>query len=178
MRSPEISRLYLGVRPEETLDEWSDERIWEELSVRLATDAVPEIGRGPILERGITAMRSIVLEPMRYGRLFLAGDSAHIVPPTGAKGMNLALADVRVLSRAFLARFQRGDEALLDAYSDTCLERVWRAEEFSTFMTQMLHPSYTDEFENGVQMARLRQVVTSEAAATVLARNYVNLCSV
>jgi p-hydroxybenzoate 3-monooxygenase len=178
MRSPEISRLYLGVRPEETLDEWSDERIWEELSVRLATDAVPEIGRGPILERGISAMRSIVLEPMRYGRLFLAGDSAHIVPPTGAKGMNLALADVRALSRAFLARYQRGDEALLDAYSDTCLERVWRAEEFSTFMTQMLHPSYTDEFENGVQMARLRQVVTSEAAATVLARNYANLCSV
>ena len=177
MRSPEISRLYLGVRPEETLDEWSDERIWEELSVRLATDAVPEIGRGPILERGITAMRSIVLEPMRYGRLFLAGDSAHIVPPTGAKGMNLALADVRVLSRAFLAHYQRGDEALLDTYSDTCLERVWRAEEFSTFMTQMLHPSYTDEFENGVQKARLRQVVTSEAAATVLARNYVNLCS-
>ena len=178
MRSPEISRLYLGVRPEETLDEWSDERIWEELSVRLATDAVPEIGRGPILERGISALRSIVLEPMRYGCLFLAGDSAHIVPPTGAKGMNLALADVRALSRAFLARYQRGDEALLDAYSDTCLERVWRAEEFSTFMTQMLHPSYTDEFENGVQMARLRQVVTSEAAATVLARNYVNLCSV
>ena len=178
MRSPDISRLYLGVRPEETLDEWSDERIWEELSVRLATDAVPEIGRGPILERGISALRSIVLEPMRYGRLFLAGDSAHIVPPTGAKGMNLALADVRALSRAFLARYQRGDEALLDAYSDTCLERVWRAEEFSTFMTQMLHPSYTDEFENGVQMARLRQVVTSEAAATVLARNYVNLCSV
>jgi p-hydroxybenzoate 3-monooxygenase len=178
MRSPEISRLYLGVRPEETLDEWSDERIWEELSVRLATDAVPEIGRGPILERGISVMRSIVLEPMRYGRLFLAGDSAHIVPPTGAKGMNLALADVRALSRALLARYQRGDEALLDAYSDTCLERVWRAEEFSTFMTQMLHPSYTDEFENGVQMARLRQVVTSEAAATVLARNYVNLCSV
>ena len=178
MRSPEISRLYLGVRPEETLDEWSDERIWEELSIRLATDAVPEIGRGPILERGITAMRSVVLEPMRYGRLFLAGDSAHIVPPTGAKGMNLALADVRVLSRAFLAHYQRGDEALLDAYSDTCLERAWRAEEFSTFMTQMLHPSYTDEFENGVQMARLRQVVTSEAAATVLARNYVNLCSV
>jgi p-hydroxybenzoate 3-monooxygenase len=178
MRSPEISRLYLGVRPEETLDEWSDERIWEELSVRLATDAVPEIGRGPILERGISALRSIVLEPMRYGRLFLAGDSAHIVPPTGAKGMNLALADVRALSRAFLARYQRGDETLLDAYSDTCLERVWRAEEFSTFMTQMLHPSYTDEFENGVQMTRLRQVVTSEAAATVLARNYVNLCSV
>jgi len=178
MRSPEISRLYLGVRPEETLDEWPDERIWEELSLRLATDAVPEIGRGPILERGISALRSIVLEPMRYGRLFLAGDSAHIVPPTGAKGMNLALADVRALSRAFLARYQRGDEALLDVYSDTCLERVWRAEEFSTFMTQMLHPSYTDEFENGVQMARLRQVVTSEAAATVLARNYVNLCSV
>ena len=177
MRSPEVSRLYLGVRPDETLDEWSDERIWEELSVRLATEEVPDIGRGPILERGITAMRSIVLEPMRYGRLFLAGDSAHIVPPTGAKGMNLALADVRVLSEALVTRYRSHDDALLDAYAATCLERVWRAEEFSTFMTQMLHPSDTDEFENGVQLARLREVVSSEAAATVLARNYVNLCS-
>ncbi len=177
MRSPEVSRLYLGVRPDETLDQWSDDRIWEELSIRLATDQVPEIGQGPILERGITAMRSIVIEPMRYGRLLLAGDSAHIVPPTGAKGMNLALADVRVLSRALLAQLIGGDDTLLEAYSATCLERVWRAEEFSTYMTQMLHPSYTDDFENGVQKTRLRQAVASEGAATVLAQNYVDLCS-
>lgn len=177
MRTPEISRLYLGVPPEETLDQWSDDRIWEELNTRLATDAVPEIGQGPILERGITAMRSIVIAPMRYGRLLLAGDAAHIVPPTGAKGMNLALADVRTLLSALVAQLQHGEGALLDAYSDSCLERVWRAEEFSTYMTQMLHPSYTDEFENGVQLARLKQAVNSEAASTVLARNYVDLCS-
>jgi p-hydroxybenzoate 3-monooxygenase len=177
MRSPTISRLYLGVRPGDTLDEWPDERIWDELNARLATDELPEINQGPIIERGITAMRSIVIEPMRHGRLFLAGDAAHIVPPTGAKGMNLALADVRVLSRALLAKFKTNDEALLDAYSDTCLERVWRAEEFSNYMTQMLHPNYDDDFENRVQMARLRQVVTSREASTVLARNYVDLNS-
>jgi len=177
MRSPTLSRLYLGVRPDDALDQWPDERIWDELNLRLATDELPEIHQGPIVERGITAMRSIVIEPMRYGRLFLAGDAAHIVPPTGAKGMNLALADVRVLSRALLAKFQKNDDALLDAYSDTCLERVWRAEEFSNYMTQMLHPNYEDDFENGVQMARLRQAVTSREASTVLARNYVDLNS-
>ena len=177
MSSPTLSRLYLGVRPEENLDEWSDDRIWHELNVRLATDEMPEINQGPIVERGITAMRSIVIEPMRFGRLFLAGDAAHIVPPTGAKGMNLALADVRVLSDALLARLQRHDDTLLNAYSLTCLERVWRAEEFSNYMTQMLHPNPHDEFENGVQSARLRQAVTSLEASTVLARNYVDLNS-
>jgi p-hydroxybenzoate 3-monooxygenase len=114
---------------------------------------------------------------MRYGRLFLAGDAAHIVPPTGAKGMNLALADVRVLAPALIAKFLNSDETRLDAYSATCLERVWRAEEFSTFMTQMLHPHPSDEFENGVQRARARQVVSVESAARTLARNYVNLSS-
>lgn len=177
MRSPTLSRLYLGVRPEDTLDQWPDDRIWDELNLRLATDELPEINQGPIVERGVTAMRSVVIEPMRYGRLFLAGDAAHIVPPTGAKGMNLALADVRVLSRALLAKLMTNDDALLDAYSDTCLERVWRAEEFSNYMTQMLHPNYEDDFENGVQMARLRQAVTSREASTVLARNYVDLNS-
>lgn len=177
MRSPTLSRLYLGVRPEDTLDEWSDERIWDELNLRLATDEMPEVTQGPIIERGITAMRSIVIEPMRYGRLFLAGDAAHIVPPTGAKGMNLALADVRVLSRSLVEKLRSNNGALLDAYSDTCLERVWRAEEFSNYMTQMLHPNYEDDFENGVQMARLRQAVTSREASTVLARNYVDLNS-
>jgi p-hydroxybenzoate 3-monooxygenase len=120
-------------------------------------------------------MRSIVVEPMRYGRLFLAGDAAHIVPPTGAKGMNLALADVRVLTEALRSFYSTRDERLLDAYSATCLERVWRAEEFSNYMTQMLHPNYDDGFENGVQHARLRQATQSREAATVLSRNYVDL---
>jgi p-hydroxybenzoate 3-monooxygenase len=178
MRSPTLSRLYLGVRPDETLDAWPDERIWEELTVRMATDHTAEIGQGPIIERGITPMRSVVVAPMRYGRLLLAGDAAHIVPPTGAKGMNLAVADVRLLAPALVAKIREGDETLLNSYSDESLRRVWRAEEFSTYMTQMLHPHPTDDFENGVQMARLRQVVESEPAARALARNYVNLSSV
>ena len=177
LRSPTLSRLYLGVRPDETLEQWSDGRIWDELNTRLATEEMPEISQGPIIERSITAMRSVVVEPMRFGRLFLAGDAAHIVPPTGAKGMNLALADVRVLFQALRAQLTEGDSQLIDSYSATCLERVWRAEEFSTYMTQMLHPSYEDDFENGVQMARLRQAVTSKEASTVLARNYVDLNS-
>ena len=138
---------------------------------------MPEINQGPIIERGITAMRSIVVEPMRFGRLLLAGAAAHIVPPTGAKGMNLALADVRELFHALLAQLRSNDPRLIDTYSSTCLERVWRAEEFSTYMTQMLHPNHEDDFENGVQMARLRQAINSREAATVLARNYVDLNS-
>ena len=175
MRSPTLSRLYLGVRPDDTLEQWSDDRIWSELAVRLSTDEGSKVNRGPIIDRGITAMRSIVVEPMRYGRLFLAGDAAHIVPPTGAKGMNLALADVRVLTEALRAFYSKRDERLLDAYSATCLERVWRAEEVSNYMTQMLHPNYDDGFENGVQHARLRQATQSREAATVLSRNYVDL---
>jgi p-hydroxybenzoate 3-monooxygenase len=176
MRSPTLSRLYLGVRPDETLDEWSDERIWEELTTRLMTESGASIAQGPIVERGITPMRSVVVAPMRHGRLLLAGDAAHIVPPTGAKGMNLALADVRLLAPALVAGL-RGDQRGLDAYSDESLRRVWRAEEFSTYMTQMLHPHPSDDFENGVQVARLRQVVESEDTARALARNYVNLSS-
>ena len=177
LRSPSVSRLYLGVAPDEKLEDWSDDRIWDELTTRLATEESPEINVGPILERGITAMRSVVVAPMRYGRLFLAGDAAHIVPPTGAKGMNLALGDVRELARALRAKFLENDERLMDSYSATCLERVWRAEEFSTYMTQMLHPNYEDDFENGVQRARLRQAVTSREASTLLSRNYVDLNS-
>ena len=177
MRSPTISRLYLGVQPEDTLDQWPDERIWDELTQRLATDREAEITRGPIIERSITPMRSIVMAPMRYGRLFLAGDAAHIVPPTGAKGLNLAAGDVRELAPALVAQFKNGDESLINGYADKCLERVWRAEEFSTYMTQMLHPHPTDDFENGVQRARLAQVIESENAARVFARNYVNLNS-
>ena len=177
MRSPTVSRLYLGVAPSDTLEMWSDERIWEELNVRLTTEESPKVNEGPIMERSITAMRSVVVEPMRYGRLFLAGDASHIVPPTGAKGMNLALGDIRVLADAVVAQLRSGDERLLDDYSATCLERVWRAEEFSNYMTQMLHPS-DDDFENGVQRARLRQAVTTREAATVLARNYCDLNSI
>jgi len=177
MRSPKVSRLYLGVAPDDSLENWPDERIWEELTTRLATDDLPAIQQGPILERGITAMRSIVISPMRHGRLLLAGDAAHIVPPTGAKGMNLALADVRELAPALVAQLSENDSRLLEAYSETCLERVWRAEEFSTYMTQMLHPHPTDEFENGVQLARLRQVANIKSTAQSLARNYVNLSS-
>ena len=175
MRSPTVSRLYLGVRPEDTLEMWPDDRIWEELALRLATEEAVHLNVGPIFERSVTAMRSVVVAPMRYGRLLLAGDAAHIVPPTGAKGLNLAVGDVSRLVPALVAQLHEGDARLLDAYSDTCLERVWRGEEFSTYMTQMLHPHFSDEFENGVQRARLRQVVASEPAARHLARNYVNL---
>ena len=178
MRSPTRSRLYLGVRPDETLDAWPDERIWEELVTRLATDHTADIAQGPIIERGVTPMRSVVIAPMRYGRLLLAGDAAHIVPPTGAKGMNLALADVRLLAPAIVAVLRDRDERPLNEYSDQSLRRVWRAEEFSTYMTQMLHPHPSDDFENGVQLARLRQVIESESTARALARNYVNLSSV
>ena len=177
MRSPTLSRLYLGVRPSDTLDAWSDDRIWDELNARLATVETSEIHQGRIVERSITAMRSVVVTPMRHGRLFLAGDAAHIVPPTGAKGMNLALADVRVLAEALVARLHDNDDTLMATYSATCLERVWRAEEFSNYMTQMLHPNDEDDFENGVQLARLRQAVHSREASTVLARNYVDLNS-
>jgi len=177
MRSPTLSRLYLGVRPSDTLDAWSDDRIWDELNARLATVETSEIHQGRIVERSITAMRSVVVTPMRHGRLFLAGDAAHIVPPTGAKGMNLALADVRVLAEAIVARLHDNDDTLMATYSATCLERVWRAEEFSNYMTQMLHPNDEDDFENGVQLARLRQAVHSREASTVLARNYVDLNS-
>ncbi len=174
MRSPTVSRLYLGVAPSDTLEMWPDERIWEELNVRLVTEESPHVNEGPIMERSITTMRSVVNEPMRYGRLLVAGDAAHIVPPTGAKGMNLALGDIRVLAEALVAELLKGDDRPLEDYSATCLERVWRAEEFSNYMTQMLHPS-VDEFENGVQRARLRQAVSSREAATVLARNYCDL---
>jgi p-hydroxybenzoate 3-monooxygenase len=177
MRSPTLSRLYLGVSPDESLDSWPDERIWDELTTRLATDDTVAIAQGPIIERGITPMRSVVVTPMRYGRLLFAGDAAHIVPPTGAKGMNLALADVRLLAPALVASVRDRDERPLDSYSDESLRRVWRAEEFSTYMTQMLHPHSSDEFENGVQSARLRQVIDSEDTARALARNYVNLSS-
>ncbi|WEY41432.1 4-hydroxybenzoate 3-monooxygenase [Paraburkholderia sp. SUR17] len=176
MRSPTITRLYLQCAPDEDLAQWSDDRIWSELKTRFENDGGWQPAEGAILQKGVTPMRSFVAEPMQYGRLFLAGDAAHIVPPTGAKGMNLAVADVRVLSKALAARYRDGRTDLLDAYSSTCLERVWRAEHFSWFMTNMLHPSADDTpFVNRLKMSELNYVTKSEAAARSLAENYVGL---
>jgi p-hydroxybenzoate 3-monooxygenase len=175
LRSCEVSRLYLQCRPDEDLAEWPDERIWSELQRRLGV-AGWTLVEGPILERGVTGMRSFVVEPMRYGRLFLAGDAAHIVPPTGAKGLNLAIADVGVLAEALVDWYRTGSTASLDAYSDTCLRRVWRAEHFSWWMTSMLHRLPGDDpFDLQIQLSQLRYVTTSQAAATTLAENYVGL---
>jgi p-hydroxybenzoate 3-monooxygenase len=177
MRSHSISRLYLGIDAGETLTEWPDSRIWEELHTRLATEDGSPVQEGPILERSIAGLRNVVVAPMRVGRLFLAGDAAHIVPPTGAKGMNAALSDVRDLHRALHAWYRDRDARLLDGYSELALERTWRAEEFSTSMTQMLHPYSDLPFESEIQLTRLRQVFSNETIATVLARNYVDLNS-
>jgi len=175
LRSPELSRLYVQCRPDEDIGEWPDERIWEELQARLGLEGWA-VAEGPVLEKGVTGMRSFVTEPLRYGRLYLAGDAAHIVPPTGAKGLNLAIADVRILAEALASWHATGSQALLDAYSDTCLRRVWRAEHFSWWMTSMLHRSPDgDPFEQKLQLSQLRHVVSSRAAATVLAENYVGL---
>jgi p-hydroxybenzoate 3-monooxygenase len=176
MRSPEVTRNYLQVAPDERLEDWPDERIWEELQTRMATEDGFALNEGEIFDKGITPMRSFVAEPMRHGRLFLAGDAAHIVPATGAKGLNLAVADVRVLARALRAYLERGDEDGLDAYSDRCLRRVWRVQHFSWFMTSMLHRMNADDpFEAKLQRSQLEYVVRSRAAATSLAENYVGL---
>jgi p-hydroxybenzoate 3-monooxygenase len=175
MRSPQITRLYFQVPPDEVLDGWSDDRIWAELRTRFATDSNWELHEGPILQRGVTPMRSFVVEPMQYGRLFLVGDAAHIVPPTGAKGMNLAIADVRVLARALEALYADGTSVLLDAYSATCLRRVWKVQRFSSWMTHLLHRIDDDGFAERVQFAELDYVTSSRAAATSLAENYVGL---
>ena len=174
MRSPQVSRLYLQVDPDDNLAAWPDERIWDELATRFAIDADWTLRRGPITEKGITPMRSFVTEPMRHGRLFLAGDAAHIVPPTGAKGLNLAAADIALLASALHRWYADGDEGGLDTYSTTALRRVWRAEHFSYLMTSMLHrvPGQ-DPFEDRLQLAQLHYTSTSTAAATALAENYV-----
>jgi p-hydroxybenzoate 3-monooxygenase len=173
LRSPTLSRLYLQCAPDEDLDQWPDDRIWEELQARVAL-ADWRLSEGPILEKGVTGMRSFVVEPMQYGRLFLAGDAAHIVPPTGAKGLNLAMADVRILAEALVAWYRTGTTELLDAYSASCLRRVWRAEHFSWWMTSMLHrlPG-GNAFDLKLQLSQLRYLVASTAAAASLAENYV-----
>jgi p-hydroxybenzoate 3-monooxygenase len=174
MRTPQVSRLYLQVDPADALDAWPDERIWEELRLRLGHDGWT-LHQGPIFDKSITPMRSFVAEPMVHGRLALAGDAAHIVPPTGAKGLNLAIADVRLLCDA-LERFLGGDGAALADYSERALRRVWRAEHFSWWMTSMLHrfPD-ADGFDRGLQRSQLDYVVSSQAAMTTLAENYTGL---
>jgi p-hydroxybenzoate 3-monooxygenase len=176
MRSPEVTRLYLQCRPDEDPDAWSDGALWDELHRRLETGDGWTINEGPILQKNVAPMRSFVAEPMRYRRLFLAGDAAHIVPPTGAKGMNLALADVQVLAPALARWFEAGDAAGLDTYSDTCLERVWKVQRFSVWMTRMLHAQPdADGFERRLQQAELDSVASSDSAARHLAENYVGL---
>jgi p-hydroxybenzoate 3-monooxygenase len=173
LRSPTVSRLYLQVDPDESLDSWPDERIWDELQCRFALPGSGwTLNQGPVLDKSITPMRSFVCAPMRYGRLFLAGDAAHIVPPTGAKGLNLAMADVAVLATA-LDALLHGDAGPADDYSATCLKRVWRSTHFSWWMTSMLHRSPgADDMEAELQLSQLRYVVASRAAATSLAENY------
>jgi p-hydroxybenzoate 3-monooxygenase len=175
LRSPALSRLYLQCAPDEDIDLWPDERIWEELQLRLGVPGWT-LQEGPILEKGVTGMRSFVAEPMQHGRLFLTGDAAHIVPPTGAKGLNLAIADAAVLAEAITDWFATGSRTGLDGYSDACLRRVWRAQHFSWWMTSMLHllPG-GDPFDQRLQLSQLRYVTGSHAAATTLAENYVGL---
>jgi len=176
MRTPQVSRLYLQCRPDEELTEWPDQRIWDELQTRFETVEGFRINQGTIFQKGVTAMRSFVAEPMQCGRLFLAGDAAHIVPPTGAKGLNLAAADVRILAHALTCRYRNGPVQLLDRYSEICLRRVWRAQHFSWWMTSMLHRfEGSDGFDYRRQLAELEQVTTSRAAATTLAENYTGI---
>jgi p-hydroxybenzoate 3-monooxygenase len=176
MRTPSITRMYLQVPATETLDEWSDDRIWHELETRLATDDGFRLTEGRLLDKGITPMRSYVAAPMQHGRLLLAGDAAHIVPPTGAKGMNLAIADVRLLSYALGGYYKDGREDLIADYTETALRRVWRATHFSWWMTTMLHPDpHADAFSEELAKAQLAYVTSSRAMATSLAENYTGM---
>jgi p-hydroxybenzoate 3-monooxygenase len=176
MRGPQLSRLYLQVAPDEEIDAWPDARVWEELTVRLG--GVRPLKEGKVLQKGITPMRSYVAEPMQHGRLFLAGDSAHIVPPTGAKGMNLAMADIRVLARAFERQYKSRRDGDLEAYSATVLGRIWKGQRFSWWMTQMFHRQHGGEyaaFDMKRQLAELDYVTSSHAASVSLAENYAGL---
>ena len=172
MRSPTVSRLYLQCTPDEEVENWSDSRIWDELRTRLHV----QVPGGPVLQKSVTPMRSFVAEPMRFGRLFLAGDAAHIVPPTGAKGMNLAIADVQVLAQGLEGFYNKGSTEGLDTYSSACLNRVWKVQRFSWWMTSLLH-RFDDEtpFDHRRQLAELEYIVSSRAAAQSLAENYVGL---
>jgi p-hydroxybenzoate 3-monooxygenase len=174
-RSPEVQRMYIQADPADDIANWSDDRIWDQLQARLGCDGWT-LQQGEIFQKGIIPLRSFVCEPMQYGRLFIAGDAAHIVPPTGAKGLNLAVADVLVLSRGLVAAYKRNDASLLAAYSATCLRRIWKGERFSWYMTTMLHRNEQEtEFEQRIHLADLDLVRTNRAAAQALAENYVGL---
>lgn len=176
MRSRTVSRLYLQVPNGTVADDWPDERIWDELAARFAVDGDWRLDRGPVTAKSVTSLRSRVHEPMRHGRLLLAGDAAHIVPPTGAKGLNLAVSDVRVLARGLIELHRGGSSQLLDRYSQLCLDRVWQATRFSYDMTRMLHAQPDgDVFDHRIQLARLRRLTTSRPAAAELAANYTGL---
>jgi p-hydroxybenzoate 3-monooxygenase len=176
MRSPTVTRNYLQCRPDEDLNEWPDDRIWEELRARLVDPGGESVREGRIFDKSVLPMRSFVVEPMRHGRLFLAGDAAHIVPPTGAKGLNLAASDVHYLAEALAAYYGQANEAALDAYSERALSRVWKAQRFSWWMTSMLHPAPDgDPFDNRVRSAELSYLMSSDAAIRSLAENYVGL---
>ncbi len=175
LRSPTCSRLYVQSDPDDSLENWPDERIWAELHIRLAADDW-SLNEGPILEKTFAPLRTYVVEPMQYHKLFLAGDAAHIVPPTGAKGLNLAVADVKILSRGLIACYKTGSTKLLEKYSADCLGRVWRTQDFSNFLTKLMHlqaPAGT--FEYKLQEAAFDYICTSEAAAKVIAENYVGI---
>ncbi len=176
MRPPTRSRLYLQCSPDTALADWPDARVWDELRQRLGPEDQGLLKEGPVLEKSITPMRSFVAEPLRHGRLFLAGDAAHIVPPTGAKGLNLAASDVRYLSWALFDHYERNDNRRLDSYSEVALSRVWKAERFSWWMTSMLHRNAEgDDFDARIRVAELEYLLSSRAAMTSLAENYVGL---
>ncbi len=175
-RSPQLQRMYIQCDPHDDIANWSDEAILEQLQARLVTHDNWQLKIGPIIQKNIVAMRSFVIEPMQHGRLFLAGDAAHIVPPTGAKGLNLAVADIRHLAHAFTAFYKQNETRLLEAYTRTCLRRIWRTEHFSWWMTSMLHRFPDDDaFQQRMQRAQLEYTVSSRASATTLAENYVGL---
>ena len=176
MRSPTLSRLYIQCRPDENVDEWPDERIYEELRLRGGERVAADLKDAPSIEKSVAPLRSFVAEPLRHGNLFLAGDAAHIVPPTGAKGLNLAAADIRILYRALVEHYKSGRNDLLDAYSETCLKRIWNAQRFSWWMTSLLHifPDSTP-YERRLQISEIDYVTSSRAASLSLAENYVGL---
>ena len=176
MRTPEISRLYIQCTPDEDLGLWPDAKIWQELQMRLSSEEGWKLVEGPVLQKNVAKMHSFVVEPMQYGRLFLAGDAAHIVPPTGAKGLNLAVADVRILARAIAEFYRSGRKDLLEKYSAACLDRVWKVQRFSWWMTSMLHRFHDDNaFDQRRQLAELEYLTSSRAASQSLAENYVGL---
>jgi p-hydroxybenzoate 3-monooxygenase len=175
MRSPTRSRYYIQCRPDEPLDAWPDDRLWAELKLRLGQEIGARVTTGPVIEKSVAALRSFVCETMRFGRLFLLGDAAHIVPPTGAKGLNLAVGDARYLATALTAFYRRGEARGVERYAEVALRRVWKAERFSWSLTSLLHDGADDDFGRRMRMAELDYVFSSRAAQTVIAENYVGL---